>query len=188
MTDTVQTPPIISPDIPQNHIFRPTSETIIDLSADPFIPSGWNIEPGDHERQGQLEWRRDNLFLWLSREQRNRAEGSHRTVQTPKLRMILEMKKERDKEERPYNACLCDFFLDHPEEFPREVMAESPGVTTIVFLATIYTGAGGAKYARALTWNERRSRWCGDQKCLESTEVWRKHEAVAVYRWIRSVA
>ena len=115
---------------------------IIDLDADPFIPSGLTVV--EHQRGGQLTWDASEIALYLSKHQQG---NSH--IQGDELRDELKGKP-------VYNANLLDYLLEHPHLIPEEWQGKH-----VFFWGTLYCDAGGLFLVRYLYKGSRKWRWSG---------------------------
>lgn len=131
---------------------------ILDLSADPFIPENWKLEPGNHlkgKKEVELVRQGDDLYLdgkkltfFLSTEQ----VGGKR-IQGHKLRKEL-------GDSKILNANVLDYLLAHPELIPDSWKKDENGNTRFIyFWGTIYSGSFGSPYVRCLCWSGNRWGW-----------------------------
>ena len=81
-------------------------ELVVDLDTDPFIPEGWAVKGGDHQKGGQFSWDSAAVELWLSPNQQN---SKH--IEGNKLRKEL-------ANQPVLNANVLDFLLANPDIIP----------------------------------------------------------------------
>lgn len=119
-------------------------ERVVDLDADPLVPTGWKVE--EHVKGGQFEWDPAKVALYLSEGQRN-----GKWIQGTQLRQELKAKN-------PYNANLLDYLLAHPELIPEE-WEERKSEIPVSFWGTIYRDPDGNLRVRYLHWSGGRWDW-----------------------------
>ena len=104
-------------------------ENLVDLNADPFVPSDLKVE--EHTKAGQFKWDASKVTLFLSEPQkRGRAIGGN------KLRKTL-------KGQNAYNVNLLDYLLKNPHLIPEEWKGKY-----VFFWGTIYRCRDGNLYVR----------------------------------------
>lgn len=113
---------------------------IVDLDADPFLPSGWEVV--EHIKGGQFEFDPSKVALYLDKEQQDGA-----VIVGNKLRKKLKGKP-------VFNANLLDFYLAHPNLIPEEWKGKA-----VFFWNTIYRHSDGFLYVRYLIWLDGRWAW-----------------------------
>lgn len=118
-------------------------EHLIDLDANPLVPSGWK-RAEEHQKGGQFKWDAAKVNLYLSKKQ----EGGNYIVGT-KLREEL-------KGKLVYNANLLDYLFAHPHLIPEEWKGQH-----VFFWGTIYRDSDGVLCVRCLGWGGGRWRWGG---------------------------
>ena len=120
-------------DVLRGHASIVTSNHVVDLDADPFVPDGWSVE--EHQRGGSFEWNPEKASLFLTEEQSN---GSYNRGDD--LRKKLEGMN-------PFNANLLDYLLKHPDLIPDEWKGK-----WVFFWGTIYRFSSGFLFVRCLRW------------------------------------
>ena len=110
-------------------------EHLIDLDADPFVPSGWSVPKGCHQKGGQFKWDPAKVALYLSKEQQD-----GKVLEGNKLREELKGKS-------PYNANLLDYLLKNPYLIPEEWKGKY-----VSFFGTEYRNSDDNLYVRCLCW------------------------------------
>ncbi len=120
-------------------------EHLIDLDADPFIPSGFSVEK--HDKGGLWKWDLKKISLYLSKKQKKSHEVGN------DLRKVLAKMP-------VLNANVLDYLLAHPELIPEEWKGKA-----IFFWGTIYRNSGGNLYVRYLDWGG--SEWGWDYVWLD---------------------
>src|SRR5205807_6458708 len=81
---------------------------LVDLDADPFIPKGWSVPEGCHQKGGIFTWGASKVSLYLSESQK---EG--KWTEGKELRKDLAGKP-------VFNANLLDYLLKNPHLIPEE--------------------------------------------------------------------
>lgn len=115
---------------------------LINTSADPFLPSGWQGVEEHRREMGQMEWDPTKVSLYLSfRQQGGRVIGGHDLRQELRGQPVL-------------NACVLDFLLAHPELIPEEWKGRY-----IYFWGTIYRYSDVSLCVRFLCWDGLRWGW-----------------------------
>ena len=121
---------------------------IVDLDADPFVPSDWKVV--EHTRGGKLEFDPRKVQLYLDEEQQ-----AGRLIVGNKLR-------EKLKGKTVFNANLLEFYLKNPHLIPDEWKGKA-----VFFWGTIYRDSLGNLCVRCLYWNDSswdwRYRWLDDR-------------------------
>lgn len=133
-------------------------EHAIDLSADPFLPSGWSVEEHQKGKVAKLERRGDDLYLdgkkiefWLSKPQKkDDVIGGN------------DLRKEVSKQP-VLNANVLDYLHDHPQLIPDSWKVDEKGNTRYIFFwGTVCRGSDGDLFVRCLYWDGDRWGW----RCL----------------------
>lgn len=122
---------------------------IIDLSADPFIPSAL-FEDVEHHEKGpaDFEWDPAKARLHLSKNQKGQN-----TIEGNNLRKEL-------ASESPFNANLLDYLLKNPHLIPEEWKKDEAGNTRYTyFWGTIYRDSDGRLCVRCLCWSGTEWDW-----------------------------
>ncbi|MFH1667787.1 MAG: hypothetical protein ABH884_02055 [Candidatus Komeilibacteria bacterium] len=132
----------------QGHADVVMKKHIIDLVADPFVPSGWKVE--EHiKTEAQIEFDPTKIELYLSESQKQ-----GKLIKGHDLRKELEGKP-------VLIANVLDYLLAHPEIIPNSWKDKY-----IFFWGTIYRGSGGSLWVRCLGWGGGewlwRYYWLGD--------------------------
>ncbi|PIR99236.1 hypothetical protein COT87_00525 [Candidatus Collierbacteria bacterium CG10_big_fil_rev_8_21_14_0_10_44_9] len=117
-------------------------ELVVDLDTDPFIPEGWAVKGGDHQKGGQFSWDSAAVELWLSPNQQN---SKH--IEGNKLRKEL-------ANQPVLNANVLDFLLANPDIIPYEWKGKA-----VFFWGTIYRSPSGSSCVRYLYWIGGRWSW-----------------------------
>jgi len=115
-------------------------ENIINCDADPFLPSGWEIE--EHKKSGKFVWNPSCVQLHLSPNQQN-----GKVIVGHKLRTELAGKP-------VLNANVLDYLLVHPHLIPEEWKGKY-----VFFWGTIYRYSAGNLSVRYLYWSGGRWDW-----------------------------
>ena len=124
------------------HAVITVPEHLIDLDADPFIPNGWSVEPGGHQKGGQFKWDVSKVALHLSKKQQNgKVIGGHQL-------------REELKGQPVYNANLLDYLLKHPHLIPEGWKGKC-----VFFWGTIYRDSDDGLCVRYLYWDGGRWGW-----------------------------
>lgn len=118
------------------------SSPVIDCDDDPFVPEGWSVKEGDHQKGGQLVWDTATVELWLSRNQLNGEIEGNKLLKELASQPVL-------------NANVLDFLLANPDLIPEEWKGKA-----VFFWGTIYRCPFGFSYVRYLCW--RGGRWVWD--------------------------
>jgi hypothetical protein len=134
-----------------------TIQHVIDLDANPFVPSGWKVE--EHQKGGQFEWNASQVALYLSKEQQG-----GKVIEGNKLREGL-------KRKRVYNANLLDYLLKNPHLIPEGWKGKY-----VFFWGTVYRDSDGFLEVRCLYWSG--SRWASKGGWLGS--VWYNYDPAAL--------
>lgn len=106
---------------------------IVDLDADPFVPSGMRFEPDDHVRGGQRRFAASELCLYQSQWQANGGQITGEALLGELDRAGM------------YNANLLDFLVARPHLIPLECDGYF-----VAFLGTIYTDGQGRRHVRVM--------------------------------------
>ncbi|NQV12831.1 MAG: hypothetical protein HQ530_00815 [Parcubacteria group bacterium] len=106
-------------------------KNIVNLSADPFLPTDWEIL--EHHKDGQFEFDPNKVALYLGKYQRP---GS--LMDSYELREELENRS-------AFNANLLDWLLEHPQLIPREWRGKQ-----VFFWGTVYRDSRGNHVVRCL--------------------------------------
>ena len=115
-------------------------DLVIDCDANPYLPSGWQVE--QHLKGGSFKWDPEKVDLFLSKKQKQGG-----TIVDHELRKKLEGKP-------VLNANVLDWLLAHPRFIP-----ESWKGKYIFFWGTIYRSLGGHLSVRCLYWDSSRWGW-----------------------------
>lgn len=114
--------------------------SVVDLDADPFIPSGWKVEV--HQKGGNFKWDATKVRLHLSKKQQG-----GKVLEGNELREEL-------KGQPVYNANLLDYLLKNPHLIPEEWKG-----MYVFFWGTIYRYSDGDLGVRCLCWDGGRWHW-----------------------------
>lgn len=109
-------------------------EHLVDLDADPFVPSGWAVE--EHQRGGSFKLDPVKIKLCLSPHQQG-----EKWIDGHKLREEL-------KKQRVYNANLLDYLIAHPHLIPEDWKGKF-----VFFWGTTYRDSDGRLSVRCLCWD-----------------------------------
>jgi hypothetical protein len=118
---------------------------VIDCSAEPHLPEGWEIRPGDQLAsafRGELVWTPDAARLHLDPRQENGGR-----IRGTDLREALEGQP-------VLPARVLDWLLENPEEIP-----VSWKVKLVYFWGTVYYHRIGGPVVRCLLWSGGRWGW-----------------------------
>jgi hypothetical protein len=124
-------------------------EHLIDLDADPFIPGGWSVPEGCHQKGGKFKWGSAKVKLYLSPNQKG-----GQFIEGNKLREEL-------KSQPVYNANLLDYLLKNPYLIPEEWKSQC-----VSFWGTIYRHSDGRLYVRCVGWGGGGWYWYWYWYCL----------------------
>ena len=113
----------------------------IDLSKDPFVPTGWEVI--EHKKEEKSDWDPDKVQLFHVMEQTSHP-GS---IEGHAL-------KKRLARSMPLNANMLDFLLAHPDLLPFHWR-----VLEIFFWGTIYRHTDGGACVRCLRWIDHEWNW-----------------------------
>ena len=120
---------------------------IIDLDADPFIPAGWTVPEGRHQKGGQFTFDPSQVKLHLDAGQQD-----GKSIQGHKLHKQLAVVS-------VFNAVLLDWYLANPQHIPEEWKGKA-----VFFWGTIYRYRDGDLCVRYLYWDG--GRWQADYRWL----------------------
>ena len=121
------------------------NDTLIDLDADPCIPSGWSVKKKGqlpNRVRGKLVWDSTKVGLHFSENQQN-----NKGVEGHRLRREL-------KNQTVLSANVLDYLLAHPELIPEEWKDKA-----VFFWGTIYHSADGHLCVRYLYFDDGRWFW-----------------------------
>lgn len=132
-----------------------TTEHIIDLDVDPYIPERYLIE--NHQKGGQFTWNADQIALHVSSGQRCKE-----VIFGDRLREEL-------KGLPVLNANALDYLLQHPHLIPDEWKGCKE--ERVSFWGTVYSHKQfSALYVRSLYWNQHQGEW--KWECSTLKEEW----------------
>ncbi|WKZ26279.1 MAG: hypothetical protein QY304_02705 [Candidatus Paceibacterota bacterium] len=134
-------------------------------NADPFVPSGWEVEK--HQKSGDLKLTRDGDDLYLDGKKieffLSPNQQCDKVIKGDKLRKELEGKP-------VLNANVLDYLLAHPDLIPDSWKVDDQGRTRyLLFWGTVYRSPGGRLCVRFLSWDGGGWDWDGywlDDGCL----------------------
>lgn len=135
---------------------KPPPSLLIDLSADPFVPSGWGVE--EHRKGDQFKWDPAKVTLYFSDQQQRGTTTGHN------LREDLHGKP-------VFNANVLDWLLANPQHIPAEWKGK-----WIFFWGTIYRDSFGDLCVRCLHWSG--GQW--DWHCSRLGRGWGSRDPAAV--------
>ena len=123
-----------------------TTEHVVDLSANPFIPDGYTVDT--HSRGDSFTWDPSAIEFYLSEPQRvdDVIEGNH---------LIKEL------EDKPVlNANILDYLLARSYLIPEEWKKDEKGRARYIFFwGTIYRDSDGRRSVRGLYWDGSKWDW-----------------------------
>jgi len=125
---------------PKAKVLRQQSASMIDLDAEPFIPEGWTVPKGFHQKGGQFAFDPAQMKLYIDAGQQN-GKSIPGTQLHQKLADVPVM-----------NANMLDWYLANRQHIPEEWKGKH-----IFFWGTIYRNCYG-RCVRYLSW---RSGWWG---------------------------
>ncbi|MDD5463789.1 MAG: hypothetical protein PHP62_01465 [Candidatus Moranbacteria bacterium] len=115
---------------------------IIDCDADPFLPDGWSVPDGCHQKGGQMEWNAEKISLYLSEKQKD-----GKIIEGNKLRKEL-------KNKFVLNANVLDYLLKNPQLIPEDWKGKA-----VFFWGTIFCRSDGFLCVRFLRWSGGQWYW-----------------------------
>jgi len=136
-------------------------DDIVDLDADPFIPSEWTVVELFHQKGGQFKWDASRVELYLSTTQMGDGfiEGNELRNELKSLPVL--------------NANLLDYLLKNTHKIPEEFKGKC-----VFFWGTVYGRKCGRFCVRYLCWLD--SAWCDSRLWLECG--WYENQPAAILK------